>query len=445
MRRCYRLSYSGAVRRQLGITILTGLLAGTLGGCRERERKGADKPAPSAATPAPSPTALTPTALPPTESVTTSSTAAPAVRTHLVSHLIGGQVIIEVVEDSADPADAPPPPAKDSSSTTASATTDAGSAGDAGPLDESARLLAAATKEAEPSRRVDILKRALAVKGLSVASAAAVHGALGKAYDEQNDSLAAIDAWERVNELTPNVPGVFALLEDLRRKAAAEKGFSRIARQHFEARFEGDARKDLAETALVQLDDAWRAIGDKVALYPPASITVIFYSGDKYQTALNVPDWSGGIFDGKIRIRESSLHIERGGLRDLLYHEYSHALLNTAVRGEVPAWMHEGLAQRMEPGIDRERLRARLTALGRDQLPSLQGLRAPFATKSARNAHVAYACALDLVDMLADWRGERSFAALFEEMNKGKQFDDAIDAVYGLSPELMESRWRARW
>lgn len=60
-------------------------------------------------------------------------------------------------------------------------------------------------------------------------------------------------------------------------------------------------------------------------------------------------------------------------------------------------------------------------------------------------ARFYYDYALDLVEEMARWRTERSFASLFEAMNRGRTFAAAFEDVYGMDLKLFESRWRARY
>ena len=194
------------------------------------------------------------------------------------------------------------------------------------------------------------------------------------------------------------------------------------------------------------LEEAWRGVGAAVDLHPSSSITVVFYTGAAYQDATGARDWSGGQFDGKIRVRAGSLKQSQEALRDLLFHEYLHAALATTVRGKIPAWLHEGLAQRLEPGLDRARDLAPLKGRARAELPSLDELSHGFSRHTDRElVRLYYACALDIVDELARWRGERSFAQLFAAMNRGARFEAALEDNYGLDERLLQERWQSRY
>lgn len=387
---------------------------------------------------------------------------APATR--LVSHMVNGQLFIEEVPveaEAAAPAQRPAP----EEHVAADACAPACAALDgalATPVDHrvvsAARVVVQACAGADLARggiahRVEqravtssTLRRELLEAALGIEETAPRLALLGATADAENDGRAAIDALRRATALAPGDPHYARALADLERRHAVEQRFDTIVQEHFIARFEGEVKKDLAWDALRILDEAWRRVGDVIDLHPNEPITVVFYTGPAYQAATGAREWSGGQFDGKIRIRASSVAQGEAALRDLLYHEYLHAAVATSVRGQVPAWLHEGLAQRLEPGLDRKRDLAPLAGHTRSTLPALHDLSRGFSALTDHDqVRLSYACALDVVDELVRWRGERSFAQLFEAMNKGKPFEAAFNDVYQLEEHWLDVRWRSRY
>ncbi|MCC7074828.1 MAG: hypothetical protein IT383_26190 [Deltaproteobacteria bacterium] len=399
----------------------------------------------------------------PTDAGSAPRLAAPATR--LVSHIVNGQVYIEEVpvEPGTDDAGSAPPLTTSAPEPAACDQALAAiEAALAAPVDH--RVVSAAQEVARAcdatsadrptlARRLDTraaasssLRRELLAVGLRVHETASRAMMLGAVADAENDGPAAIDAARHAVALAPNEPVYQIHLADLERRYAVERRFDTIVQEHFIARFEGDVKKDLAWDSLRILDEAWRRVGDLIDLRPSEPITVVFYTGPDYQAATGAREWSGGQFDGKIRIRASSLTQGEAALRDLLYHEYLHAAVATSVRGPVPAWLHEGLAQRVEPGLDRLRDLAPLKGHTRTTLPSLQDLSQGFSTLTDHDqVRLSYACALDIVDELVRSRGERSFAQLFEAMNKGKSFEAAFNDVYQSNERYLDVRWRGRY
>lgn len=420
--------------------------------------------APPGAAPAPvehdAPPAMLPSS--PGTEATRPPEATPA-RTRLVSHMVDGKVFIEEVPLDPEEEPAPQEPAEAGSPASGC---EAARAALVAALDDgvghrvvaTARLVEGACAasdagRAELARRLEEqAARAAPADQRSLWSAAALLepsanrlAHLGEAADADNDGPAALDAWRRAAALAPKDAAIARELAGAERRYSVEQRFDTIAREHFSARFEGAEKAELAWDSLRLLDDAWREVGQALDVHPAAPITVVFYTGAAYEEATGAREWSAGQFDGKIRVRAGALRQGPAALRDLLFHEYVHAALETSVEGKLPAWLHEGLAQRFEPGLDRTRDLAPLQGRPRAQLPSLADLSHGFGhlTDHAQ-VRLYYACALDLVDELARWRGERSFAELLAAMRGGQSFEQALDRVYGLDAQLLQDRWQSR-
>lgn len=385
--------------------------------------------------------------------------AAPATR--LVSHMVNGQVYIEEVpvEDAGAGSleAAPDSPASGGCDAATSELRDATRAAVVHRVVSGARQVAQQCPDDHPDRvaaapSLDALAQQAPAgdqRALWAAAAALVPTAdrwafVGEAADRDNDGPGALDAWRRAVALAPDNATMARELAEVERRHAVERRFDTIDREHFTARFEGAERKDLAWESLAILDEAWRSVGAALELRPDSPVTVVFYTGAAYEEATGAREWSAGQFDGKIRVRGAASRQGTAALKDLLFHEYVHAALSTSVRGAIPAWFHEGLAQRLEPGLDRARDLAPLSGRPRASLPTVAELSEGFARlQDPVQVRLYYACALDLVDELARWRGERSFAALLAAMNQGKSFAAALDATYGLDEQLLQERWRA--
>lgn len=395
-------------------------------------------------------------------------TAAPTTR--LVSHLVNGQVYIEEVPvEDAGAASPELPPEAPASGGCAAATSalraelggepraaaqgavvhrvvsGARAVEQQCPPGDAERVAAAAAIDALAQQAAAADQRALWEVAAALAPTADRFAFLGTAADRANDGPAALEAWRRAAALAPGNADMARELAEVERRHAVERRFDTIDREHFTARFEGEEKKDLAWESLAILDEAWRSVATALELRPDAPVTVVFYTGAAYEEATGGREWSAGQFDGKIRVRGAAARQGSGALKDLLFHEYVHAALSTSVDGAIPAWFHEGLAQRLEPGLDRARDLAPLSGRSSAELPSLDQLSLGFGRLgNPQEARLYYACALDLVDELARWRGERSFAQLFAAMNAGKSFEAALEATYGLDLGLLEQRWRSR-
>jgi hypothetical protein len=249
-------------------------------------------------------------------------------------------------------------------------------------------------------------------------------------YERQDEPSEAAAAAARAEALAPNEGRLKALTERLARTASVEQTFKSARHSHFVARFEGHAEERLAWTALDLLEKDYFAVGKVLDLYPTERITVVIYTGDQYRKATNGPDWSAGLFDGKIRIREGQLAADQGVLEDTLMHEYVHAALAT-LPVPVPPWFHEGLAQHFEGRSSPAPLLARLGAIDRASLDVAFPRLAPDVVPQA------YLTAHALVERLVERRGQWGLNQLIAELKSGRDFPAAIQSTFAIDVEQL--------
>jgi Peptidase MA superfamily len=219
-----------------------------------------------------------------------------------------------------------------------------------------------------------------------------------------------------------------ALRDRVARENAVDGTFRSARHTHFVVRFEGAASERLAYQALDVLEVAYFRVGQKLALYPKNPITVVILTGEQYKKATAAPDWSTGLFDGKIRIREGALAATEGTLTDTLVHEYVHAcVFETIPKANLPTWFQEGLAQWFEGMRPNPR-----TMLAGKALPSLESLTSPFLSLGADDAGRAYAASHLLVNALVAQRSAFALTQLMTEMSNGATFNAAFHTVFAI-------------
>ncbi|MEW5848567.1 MAG: hypothetical protein AB2A00_07115 [Myxococcota bacterium] len=298
-------------------------------------------------------------------------------------------------------------------------------------------LLAQARAETDLLRREWLLKSVLE---LEPGNAQALL-ALGEMADRRNQLGEAIGYLERALQSSDEVPPrAKERLAELRRHEKVEGRFQQVQRSRFKVHWEGEERASLGDTVVAILDEAHNVVGLRLGLYPPQDIPVVIYTGAQYLEANDVPDWTGGVFDGKIRIREGDTHPDR--LRNTLYHEYVHALLRGNIRTALPTWFHEGLAQHLEPGsATKDPLPVVARALESNALPQWAALRAGFLQLPRGQARVAYGESLLIVRWLEQRGGSSVFATLLAALVGGRSFEEAVLLTWGSDLATLEQAW----
>ena len=130
---------------------------------------------------------------------------------------------------------------------------------------------------------------------------------------------------------------------------------------------------------------------------PSSRILITLYSSQQFRDITDAPEWSGGVFDGKIRIPVQGAAQNMDQFDRVLVHELTHAMISgLALRG-VPAWLHEGLAGYFE-SRDAGLAQRRVARLGFGvPLSQLEG---GFGRLNAAQAAFAYDESLVAADML---------------------------------------------
>jgi len=220
----------------------------------------------------------------------------------------------------------------------------------------------------------------------------------------RSDQLrAALDYWKQSLELVPN--DVLARVYDrVRREADSDHSGEKLVGMHIALRYEGEALPaDTARAILSTLDEDYSHIAAQLGCSSDERIIAIVQSRDAYLRSTGAAEWSGGEYDGRIHIAWTEGKQVGPQMRRALAHELVHACLTGIPSGASPwpAWLQEGLAQRLSGDQLSPGTRAQLRQLAAArQLPRLEDLHQDWSHLSIENARLAYNLALAAADTL---------------------------------------------
>jgi tetratricopeptide (TPR) repeat protein len=253
--------------------------------------------------------------------------------------------------------------------------------------------------------------------------ALAVLGYAQFAADRNRD---AIRTWKRSLELKPD-PVIQQYLAKAEREATAEADFTQNESSHFTLRYEGkqtpdSLRRALVETLESEYDDLVREFG----VAPRSSIPVILYTDQAFFDVTQAPSWSGAVNDGKLRIPVEGVSSVTSELARVLKHELAHSFINQLSGGRCPQWLHEGIAQLMEPKSVASHGR-RLAELFQQQheIP-FNALEGSFMRFSPLEALVAYDESLAAAEYVNDTYGMSDLRRILERLAEGTSTESAL-------------------
>jgi tetratricopeptide (TPR) repeat protein len=216
---------------------------------------------------------------------------------------------------------------------------------------------------------------------------------------------AALDYWKQALDVMPD-ERLAAIYERVKREADADHSGDKLYGVHVALRYEGEALPaDTARAILSTLDDDYSRIAVQLGCTSDERIVAIVQSREAYMRSTGAAEWSGGQYDGRIHIAWTDGTQVGPAMQRALAHELVHACLTSIPSGSRPwpAWLQEGLAQKLSGDTLTANVREQLRQLAQTHaIPKLENLRQDWSRMSSQNAYAAYSLALAAADALYD-------------------------------------------
>ncbi|MCM8812638.1 MAG: hypothetical protein NC924_01715 [Candidatus Omnitrophica bacterium] len=304
----------------------------------------------------------------------------------------------------------------------------------------------AAFEKKEYARSESLLQRA---RGYDVESVS-VYVLSGEIFYARDDLYNAQAAWEKALARDPNFPGLSERLRKLEQEKKRESNYRTRESGNFRIKFEAMEKQGLAEAVLDFLRQAYRDIGREYNCYPGDTITVIIYPAPAFRQWAEFPDWAAGVYDGKIRLSDDAMD-NPVRMREILAHEYTHALIYTLAGAKVPLWVQEGLAEysaRQFRQVEARRQRRQLLFSAARQGSLLdfadlaEGDLRLVAGYPREKINLMYAQSESMCDFMIQRLGIYRIREVLESAGKGKPFADAFAYVCGRELAEEIAQWR---
>lgn len=217
----------------------------------------------------------------------------------------------------------------------------------------------------------------------------------GLAAYQSDQPKRAVEYWAESVALRAD-PAVEALLRKARKELTGDTGREKVQSQRFVVRYDGGAVSEfVAAEMLAALNEEYARIDAGIGCRIDEQLAVIVQTDGAYRASTEAESWSGGGYDGRIRVVLQGRGFSRE-TRTALAHELVHACL--ARSGRYPRWFHEGMAQRWSGEQPGEALLAEVKALRTE----------PALGASSREAQVYYAWAWWQVERMYQRHGAQS-------------------------------------
>jgi tetratricopeptide (TPR) repeat protein len=269
--------------------------------------------------------------------------------------------------------------------------------------------------------------------------------ALGRVLYDMDNRTQAVELWQQALKLSPGHKEITAVLERARREMAVEELMARGHSSRFDLTYDNGVDTVFALAVLDQLENAANQVGAELGHFPAARVPVSIYTRADYTTVTAAPDWSGGAYDGAIRLPFGSLHELTPPLQAVLHHEYAHVVVREMTRGNCPLWLNEGIAEM----FGRKQFSPPMSELDRatrlNKFLDFMKLESSFSGLTAKDAALAYQQSYSLVNYLVTTYSWYRIAAILAALGEGLTTEDAIAKAlgdYSLTYAGLVREWR---
>jgi hypothetical protein len=300
--------------------------------------------------------------------------------------------------------------------------------GASGPRYDNAGIAGQATQlieTSQPAKALALLEPELKKKDPNLLALA------GVAAWRADDSQRALDLWRASLTLQPN-PSLETLVRRVERETKGDQSTEKLYGTRVILRYESAAVSvETARGMVGALDEEYARIAGRLGCQAEERIVAIVQSPAAYRKTTDAAEWSGGQYDGRIRVPVFNGQQMDAAMRRVLAHETTHACLT--MLGRWPAWLQEGLAQEMSGDRVTPALKKKIEEWAHaGKLPRLENLSQDWSRLDTEHALAAYALSLAAVEMIDQELGSDAMGNLLRNPSGLAQIQVDLDKRLGL-------------
>lgn len=273
---------------------------------------------------------------------------------------------------------------------------------------------------------------------------------LATAYTKNNLPQKTKVTYQKILEISPLDVKTRKKLDRMKREKEIESKLLRKESAHFILKFKGTQEREYeALEILTILEETYKKVGADLNYYPQEkTVCIIYPSKEKFRYVTDTHYWSGGVYDGKIRVPLSIELDEAEHFKGTLVHEYTHHVIHGKTKNNFPSWLNEGLAQYEDGDYEKDgekeekRMEVLTQNLKENTLVPLKRIKPLFQTGDTELVNLAYYESYSVVKYLIKRYGLKGVSKLLEKLGEGVSIDKALEEVFHLDYQALDREWR---
>lgn len=255
----------------------------------------------------------------------------------------------------------------------------------------------------------------------------------------------ALEFLEKALVLKPDFSAATELAVKVRRELAVEKVMDRGYSSRFVISYDAEDKSHLAGDILSELEDAYSNVGRDLGVFPTSRVPVILYTRKDFRAVTAGPDWSGGLYDGKIRLPVGGAQQLTDQLKGVLHHEYTHVIVQEMTHGNCPTWLNEGLAELEGRKLFNQPMAELGKAAKQGKYVPFANLEGGFTALGTREAALAYQQSYSLVNFMVTAYGWPKVTEILLNLGAGMKIAPAMKKAmgdFGLDYDGVIEEWK---
>lgn len=268
---------------------------------------------------------------------------------------------------------------------------------------------------------------------------------LGLVLYETENRQQAMELWDQALKLSPGRKEIADILARAKKETAVEGRMDQGHSSRFDLTYDPGVDTAFALAILDVLESAANVVGAELGHFPEPRVPVAIYKRDDFKTLTDSPDWSGGVYDGKIRLPFGAMKEITPVMRGVLYHEYTHVVVFDLTRGNCPLWLNEGIAEM----FGRMQYNQPMGELGRaarkDAFVDFRKLEAGFSGLPVAEATLAYQQSYAMVNYIVTTYGWHRVNQMLVGLGNGMNAEEAIASAlkdFSLTYDGLSLEWK---
>ena len=252
-------------------------------------------------------------------------------------------------------------------------------------------------------------------------------------------------AWEKAKKINPNLPGLAEALGRIKDELPVEGDFDRVSHSYFDVRYENQLQSNVGADIQEMLLEARRNVGADFRYWPNYKLVALVYDGRTFRRMRQeTPEWVGGQFDGKIRLPLPDGEFDQKQVKQIVFHEYTHALIYDLAKNRCPIWLNEGMAEYQGSRAGKRHSELLAQALQQDILIPWESLNSQFSTSlSPTQVGLAYQQSESIVEYLVQRYGFWRLRKILTAVSESQAVEEAITEEFHVSQARLQKDWRA--